>query len=313
MAEVTEASKIIVITGPTASGKTAAAMELCRIFNGEIVSADSMQIYRYMDIGTAKPTDKEKKATPHHLIDILNPDEEYSAALYRLQASEAIESIRSRKKTVFVTGGAGLYIEALLGGLIAAPPADQGFRDYCRREAASRGLESLHDLLEEKDPLAASRIHPHDSVRVIRALEVLEHTGMSIFDHKRKHDFSNASYDCFKICLSPDRETLYTKINERTDDMISQGLVAETVRLMAMGYDDSCPAMKSFCYRHMIDFIRGEISQDEAVRRLKRDTRNYAKRQIAWFRRDKDISLYVPGATEEMADAVSMFLDLKPG
>lgn len=308
MSGTSAAIPVVVVAGPTAAGKTAAAMEICRLFGGEIVSADSMQIYRHMDVGTAKPTRDEQARVRHHLINSIDPDESFSAALYRERASEAIAFLRQEGRVVVLAGGTGLYIDALLGGLIESPPADPELRAHYRREAEARGTEYLFSLLREKDALAASRIHPRDSVRIIRALEVLEHTGISIVRHQWNHDFRTGRYDCLKIGLAPEREELYRRINERADAMMDRGLAEETAQLLQRGYDPSLPSMRAFCYRHMIQSLKGEIAEEEALRRLKRDTRNYAKRQIAWFKRDGDMHWREPDALEEIIALVSNFL-----
>ncbi|MCK9230221.1 MAG: tRNA (adenosine(37)-N6)-dimethylallyltransferase MiaA [Syntrophales bacterium] len=308
MTETRSAIPVVVVVGPTAAGKTAVAMEICRRFGGEVLSADSMQIYRHMDIGTAKPTGGEQARVPHHLISIIDPDEHFSAALYRERASEAAATLRRRGRVVVLAGGTGLYVDALLGGLIEVPPADPELRAHFRREAEARGREYLYNLLSERDALGASRIHPRDSVRIIRALEVLELTGISIVRHQWKHDFRDGLYDCLKIGLAPEREELYRRINERANDMMDQGLAEEAHRLLQHDYAPSLPSMQAFCYRHVIQSLRGDISSEEALGRLKRDTRNYAKRQIAWFKRDGEIHWFGPDGVEKIMALVSNFL-----
>lgn len=304
---------VVVVAGPTAAGKTAAAMEICRLFGGDVVSADSMQVYRHMDIGTAKPTSDEQARVRHHLISIIDPDEPFSAALFREGASEVIASLAREGRLAVLAGGTGLYMDVLLGGLIEGPAADPELRAHYRREAEARGKEYLHSLLTEKDALAASRIHPRDSVRIIRALEVLEHTGISIVRHQRKHEFREGRYDCLKIGIAPEREELYRRINERADAMMERGLAGEAGQLLQRGYEPSLPSMQAFCYRHVVQSLHGDISMGEALRRLKRDTRNYARRQIAWFKRDGDIHWHGPDSMEAIVSRVSDFLSNRKG
>ncbi|OPL15833.1 MAG: hypothetical protein AVO39_07010 [delta proteobacterium MLS_D] len=300
--------KIVVITGPTAAGKTAAAVEFARLFGGDIVSADSMQVYRYMTIGTAKPTEDERQQAPHHMVDVADPDETFSAARYATEASGIVDRLLEKGGTVFVTGGTGLYIEALLGGLIETPPADPELRRYYRDLAELHGTAYLHEMLQKNDPASAAAIHHHDRVRIIRALEVLKHTGASIEGRRHEHAFSEKRYECLKIGIILDRHDLFQRISERADVMIRDGLVEETEWLLNKGYDPSCPSLAAFSYRHIIEYLKAKLDKDEAVRRLKRDTRNYAKRQITWFKRDRDIVWHEPGEREAAVEKISRFL-----
>ena len=285
---------LIVITGPTGVGKTDLAIRLAEKYDGEIISADSMQVYRHMDIGTAKPSPEEKLRIPHHLIDVVNPDEEFNAAMFVKKADEAIALLHSRHKRVFVVGGAGLYLDALLGGLLNAPGADGRLRDSYRKDAAQYGKGHLYRRLREMDTTAAERIHPNDLVRTIRALEVLEHTGQSIAEIQREHRFRNKAYDFVKIGLNVDRSILYDRINDRVGKMMEAGLVEEVEKLMDKGYDELVRPMQSMTYRNVISFIRGKQSEQDMVRLIKRDTRHYARRQLTWFKRDPDIKWFAP-------------------
>ncbi len=300
--------KIVVITGPTAAGKTAAAIEFARRFDGDIVSADSMQVYRYMTIGTAKPTEEERQRAPHHMIDVADPDETFSAARYAAEASGIIDRLLENGGTVFVTGGTGLYIEALLGGLIETPPADPELRRFYRDLAELHEPGYLHEMLEKSDPASAAAIHHNDTTRIIRALEILKHTGVSVIGRRQEHAFSEKRYECLKIGIVRDRSDLFQRINERADAMVRDGLVEETERLLGRGYDPSCPSLTAFSYRHIIEYLKGKLDKDEAVRRLKRDTRKYAKRQITWFKRDRDIVWHEPGEREAAVEKISRFL-----
>jgi len=285
---------LIVITGPTGVGKTDLAIRLARRYDGEIISADSMQIYRYMDIGTAKPSAEERARVPHHLIDVVNPDEEFNASMFVKRADEVIALLHSRRKTIFVVGGTGLYLEALLGGLLNAPGADMGLRDSYKREAARHGNEYLYRRLKDMDETAAERIHPNDLVRTIRALEVLEHTGQSIAEIQGEHGFSDSAYDFVKIGLTIERRVLYERINDRVEKMMEAGLVDEVKTLINRGYDESHRPMQSMTYRNVVSFIRGEQSEEDMIRLIKRDTRHYARRQLTWFKRDPDIKWFAP-------------------
>ncbi|MBW2630536.1 MAG: tRNA (adenosine(37)-N6)-dimethylallyltransferase MiaA [Deltaproteobacteria bacterium] len=299
---------LIVIMGPTGVGKTSLAIKLAERYNGEIISADSMQIYRYMDIGTAKPSSEERLRVPHHLIDVVNPDEEFNASMFVKKADEAIALLHSRHKKVFVVGGTGLYLDALLGGLLSAPGADGRLRDSYRRDASQYGKEHLYKRLKEIDAIAAEKIHPNDLVRTIRALEVLEHTGQSITEIQGEHKFSNNAYDFVKIGLNIDRNLLYDRINDRVEKMIETGLVEEVERLMDRGYDESVRPMQSMTYRNVISFIRGKQSEQDMVRLIKRDTRHYARRQLTWFKRDPDIKWFAPQDENMISGTIEKFV-----
>ena len=296
--------RLLVVTGPTGVGKTDLAIRLAEMYGGEIISADSMQIYRYMDIGTAKPSPEERVRTPHHLIDIVNPDEEFNASMFVKKADEAIALLHNRHKRVFIVGGTGLYLDALLGGLLNAPGADETLRDSYRRDAAQYGKEHLYKQLKEIDATAAERIHPNDLVRTIRALEVLEHTGQSIAEVQGEHRFGNNIYDCVKIGLNIDRSLLYDRINDRVEKMMEAGLVEEVERLMDRGYDESVRPMQSMTYRNVVSFIRGKQSEQDMVRLIKRDTRHYARRQLTWFKGDPDIKWFAPQDENMIGNAI---------
>jgi tRNA dimethylallyltransferase len=254
--------KIVVIAGPTAGGKSALALELAGLFKAEIINADSMQVYRYLDIGTAKPTQEERKSVPHHLIDILYPDEEFSAALYREEAQRAIADVQARGRRAMVVGGTGLYIKALTSGLI-------------------RGGEVDHPTAE--------RLHPHDTYRIIRALEVYERTGSPISALRKRHLFQEGPYQTLKIGLQVEREELYGRIDKRVDEMMDQGLKEEVERILEMGYAPSLKAMQSLGYKQVINHLQGVYDLAEAIRLIKRDTRRYARRQVTWFKADPEI------------------------
>ncbi|MFO7985869.1 MAG: tRNA (adenosine(37)-N6)-dimethylallyltransferase MiaA [Desulfatiglandaceae bacterium] len=301
-------AKCIVIAGPTASGKTAFAVELARHLSGEIVNADSMQIYRGMDVGTAKPDDAEKQGVPHHLLDVVAPDEPFNAAVYRRLAFPVVMDICSRKKSCLVVGGTGLYIKALLGGLMTAPSSDSGLRDRLRAECDALGTSHLHARLARLDPAYAQNVHPNDRVRIIRGLEIIQLTGQIPSQLMQTHGFTDRTLKCLKIGLHVDRKLLYDRIDKRTEDMVEKGLVQETQALLKKGYSPDLKSMKAIGYRHMIRYLKGTCTLGEATERLKRDTRRYAKRQMTWFRADPDTIWMAPDAIETALTRIKAFL-----
>lgn len=279
---------LLVVCGPTASGKTALALELARQFAIEVISADSRQVYRGMDIGTAKATEDERRATPHHLLDVVDPDREFSVADFIRLAAAAVTRIRARRKLPVVVGGTGLYIQGLTEGLLAAPAGDRAVRD---RLLALEGEQpgSLYRRLAEVDPPLAERLSAGDLLRIVRALEVYLLTGRRLSEFQREHAFQERPYATLKIGLAPERETLYRRIDQRVERMLAAGLLAEAQMLLDRGYDPRLKALRTIGYREAILHLRGELSLDEAVFRIQRDTRRYAKRQLTWFRRDQSI------------------------
>jgi tRNA dimethylallyltransferase len=302
---------LFVICSPTATGKTQLALELVETFGGEIVNADSMQVYRFLDIGTAKPSVEERMRVTHHLIDVVDPDEEYNAAVYAEQARAIIEKIARTSKPVFVVGGTGLYIRALLQGIIATPPVDENIRNYYRDLRDRHGREYLFGLLSERDPQAAGRINLNDSVRVIRALEVLEQSGQSIIALQQKHAFADCPYDACKIGLSIERAELKKRIALRTSRMVEAGLVEEVRELLKRGYSEKLKAMQSLGYKQVVDFIRGRSEWDRALELINRDTWQYSKRQLTWFSADKTINWFAPDQFEAIRKTVATFLERK--
>ncbi|MFZ1198698.1 MAG: tRNA (adenosine(37)-N6)-dimethylallyltransferase MiaA [Desulfobacterales bacterium] len=289
-------------------GKTAAAIAAAEVFGGEIISADSMQVYRFMDIGTAKPTARERDRAPHHLIDILDPDEDFDAARFS-QAARAIAADIGRRGAVpIAAGGTGLYIKALLHGLFRAERPDSAVRRLLREEAAESGSEALHRRLAAIDAAAADRIHPNDTFRIIRALETAAATGKPLTDHHRRHGFRKSFFRAFIIGLEMDRHALYDRIDRRVDAMIHAGLLEEVRSLLAKGYGENLKSMQSLGYRHMIDFIAGRLNWEEAVRTMKRDTRRFAKRQLTWFRADSDIIWSAPENIGALFPQIKAFL-----
>jgi tRNA dimethylallyltransferase len=299
--------KIVIILGPTAVGKTDLALDVASAFDGEIISADSMQVYRHLDIGTSKPTRQERERVPHHLIDVVDPDGEYSAALFNRQAGGIIGDLHGRK-TIIIAGGTGLYIRALTGGIIEGPGPDEDLRKTYRTRLESEDRESLYARLEAKDPEAAGRIHPRDAVRIIRALEIAELAGEPISEKQRRHGFRQVRYECLKVGLYRDRGELYSRIDSRASQMIEAGLVEETEKLLRMGYNQKLKPLQSLGYKYIIRYIRMELTLNEALKLMQRDTRHYARRQMTWFRGEGDIEWFHPDETEQLLLRIDRFL-----
>jgi tRNA dimethylallyltransferase len=300
--------KIVVICGPTALGKTSIAIDLARAFSGEIVGADSMQIYRYMDIGTAKPTPDERSCVTHHMIDIVDPDEHFDAKQFAKMAQDKIMKLYVLGVTPFVVGGTGLYIKALVQGLFKAGPADSHVRERLKKEARIYGSDFLYKQLSQRDPDTAKRIHSNDTYRIIRALEVHELTGKTITELHREHMFSDKPFRVLKIGLHMDRELMYDRIDLRVDAMIKAGFIDEVKGLLDTGYPAGLKSMQSIGYRHLVDFIEGRCPWDETLRTLKRDTRRYAKRQLTWFKADPEIVWKKPEQLREIQRLIKKFL-----
>ena len=275
--------KIPIISGPTGVGKSEIAFEVAIRLDGEIISMDSMQIYKFMDIGTAKPPLEMRKRVPHHMIDIIYPDEDYNAYLYLRDSTNVMRKILSRGKLPIFVGGTGLYVDALTRGLIEIPKDENVRRKLWKLEESSRG--TLRKILEDVDPEAARRIHPNDLKRTIRALEVYYKTGARISELQKK---VKPSGEFILFVLTKNREELYNKINLRVDDMLKIGLIDEVKHLLDMGYDENLNSMKAIGYRETIDYIKGRLDYDKYVHVLKRNTRHYARRQLIWFRRYDD-------------------------
>jgi tRNA dimethylallyltransferase len=302
--------KIVVITGPTAVGKSALAVELALRMEGEIVNADSMQVYRGMDIGTAKPSVEQRGRVPHHLLDVVNPDDAFNAAIYRSLALPVIEEILRRGHVPFVVGGTGLYIKTLLGGLLHCPASDPGLRERLNRQCDQQGLESLYSRLRALDPDSAQKIHPHDKVRILRALEITELTQTPYSVLAREHRFRERPFQALKICLQMNRQDLYDRINRRSERIFQKGLVAETEALLSQGYAPDLKPMKSLGYRHAVKVLQGDWDVDQAVRQLQTDTRRYAKRQLTWFRADAQCVWHEPEEKHRiLEDMRRFFLD----
>ena len=301
--------KILVVCGPTGIGKTAVAIEFAGRFKGEIISADSMQIYRHMDVGTAKPSIAERDQIPHHLIDIIDPDRPFDAEQYSATAGRMIAELEKKGCLPFIVGGTGLYIKALVHGLFQEKTSDPSIRVELKERASLHGLGVLYEQLCKVDPEGAKKIHANDAYRIIRALEVYRVTGKALTEYHDRHGFSDRRFDVLKIGLDMDRTALYDRINGRVEAMISAGLLTEVRRLLDMGYPETLKSMQSIGYRHMVDFIRDRLSWEEAARTMKRDTRRYAKRQLTWFRADPKIVWFEPGQKDDMVKAIESFIE----
>lgn len=300
--------RLIVLAGPTGVGKTELALQLAAAFGGEIISADAMQVYRLMDIGTAKPTVKQRSLVKHHLLDVAAPDEPFNAALFIKQAQPVIEALHAERKPIFIVGGAGLYIKALLGGLFAGPQADETLRASYRVALSAHGPACLYEELKKKDEQAARRINPHDAIRIIRALEVFEISGQSIVEQHRQHHFGETRYDYLKIGLMLERQPLFDRIGQRTDQMMAGGFVEEVRQLLALGYAASLKPMQSLGYRHVVHYLHGLHDLPVAIAAIKRDTRRYAKRQMTWFGSDREMIWFRPDERDAIAKIVASFL-----
>ena len=284
------AEKIVVVAGPTASGKTALGIALAKELNGEIVSADSMQVYRGMDIGTAKATMDEREGIPHHMLDVAEPWEDYSVARYVEQAEACCRDILRRGKLPILVGGTGLYIDSLISGRdFAAVDSDQGLREALSAEYDALGGEAMHRRLQEIDPERAAILHPGDKRRIVRALEVYRLTGMTITEHDRQTRALPRRFDAAAIHLNfKNRSALYARIDRRVDAMVEQGLFREVEGLLAAGLSPESTAMQAIGYKEAVRALQGELSREEAVDLIKQSSRRYAKRQLTWFGRDKE-------------------------
>lgn len=280
---------LLVIAGPTATGKTSTAIELARHFDGELVGADSVQVYRGFDIGSAKPVASELKGLRHHLIDVIDADQEIDAASYASRADRAIADIRSRNRLPIVVGGTGLWIRALIRGLVDLPPVDSDVRRQLERAARSRGPAALHARLAEIDPITAEAVHPNDALRIVRALEVYEQTGTPLGDLRAAHALGVPRYAVVLIALDMEREAHAALIEARAKAMIEAGWVEE-VRALRARWGDAIRPFGSVGYREILAHLRDGIPIDETLRRIRKSTRIYARRQRTWFRGELDVS-----------------------
>lgn len=281
---------LVVLTGPTAVGKTKLSISLAKALNGEIISADSMQVYKCMDIGSAKITEKEMDGVPHHLIDVLSPFEEFHIVRFQELAKKAMEDIYNRGKTPVFVGGTGFYIQAITKDIdFTEGEEDKQYREELSRLAAKKGNEFLHEMLREVDKKSAEEIHANNVKRVIRALEFYKENGFPISQHNEEQKQNETPYNLAYFVLNAPRDLLYERIDRRVDEMMENGLVKEVQKLKDMGCRREMTSMQGLGYKEILSFLDGEIPLDEAVRILKRDTRHFAKRQLTWFRRESNV------------------------
>ena len=294
--------KVIVISGPTASGKTDLAIDLAEMVEGEIVSADSAQIYRYMDIGTAKPSLEERRGIPHHMIDLVYPDEDFSVARYKVQAEGIIRDILSRGKVPIIAGGTGLYINALVYNIhFSETICDWDFRERMKKLSLEKGPEYLHDRLRQIDPVSADKIHANNVKRVIRALEVYETTNKPISAHQAESRAEKAAFDYLIFGLAANREMLYERTDRRVDMMVRKGLADEVGGILNMGYSRDLVSLQAIGYKEMIAAVYNECTMDEAIGRIKLGTRHLAKRQMTWFNSIENLKWLDTGTLERRA------------
>lgn len=283
-------NNIICIAGPTASGKTALAVALAKELDGEVVSCDSMQVYRRMDIGTAKPTHAEMQGIVHHMLDVAEPDEDFSVSRYCAMATPIVDDIVARGKTAIIAGGTGLYMDALIKGNTFAPYPSTGMREKLEAQADCEGMEAMLALLASIDPDSAARLHPKDRKRIIRALEVYYETGKTITEHNRQTQLLPPRYAPIWFALQDEqRQTLYDRIDARVEDMLAKGLLDEIRSLLDSGVPEKATAMQAIGYKEFVDALAGRCTIEEATAQVQQASRNYAKRQLTWFRRNQSI------------------------
>ncbi len=300
---------MVVIAGPTASGKSSIGLELAQELGGEIVSADSVQVYRFLDIGSAKPTPEDRTRVIHHMLDIRNPDDYYSAGDYVREARAAVADIVGRGNIPLVVGGTGLYIRLLLGGVVDSAPRDPLLREELREQEQRLGPGTLYRKLQQVDPVYAHGVPATNTARICRALEVFYLTGRPMSQIQAEHAFKDRPYRVLFLCLALAREKLYARIDQRVDEMIAAGLVEEVKGLIGKGYDLGLKAMQSIGYRHVGWVLSGLMNLDQAIMRLKQDTRRFAKRQFTWFRSEPGVLWCDPTHKDRIRRMVVDFLD----
>jgi len=284
--------KLIVILGPTAVGKSAVGIDIAKRLGGEIINADSLQVYKYLNIGTAKPTPSELKRVKHHLIDIVSPDQDFNAGMFRSAAASVIQELHDSGKNIILLGGTYLYVKVLLSGLIEGLPASPEIRENIKKLRLTFGLPYVYERLRMLDPEAASKIHPNDYVRTERALEVNYLTGQKMSELQAVHSFQDQDYQYEKIGISLDREILKDRIEKRVDKMLEEGLIDEVKGLREKGYTPELKPMQSIGYKEINQYLDGDLDFDKAVELIKRDTKRFAKRQMTWLRKDNEITWF---------------------
>lgn len=281
---------LFILAGPTAVGKTDISIKLAQKLNGEIISADSMQIYKHMDIGSAKITEAEKEGVPHHLIDFVSPFDEFSVAEFKEKSKNAIKDIASRGKLPMIVGGTGFYIDSLIFNYdFANTYKDEEYREHLKNLASEHGKEYVHELLKDIDEVSYKKLYPNDLKRVIRALEVFKLTGKTISEFNKEQDIFDIPYNVYYFVLNMDRSKLYERINKRVDIMMEKGLIEEVKSLQNMGCTPDMQSMKGIGYKEILYYLDGKLSLDEAVELIKKGSRHYAKRQLTWFRKDNRV------------------------
>lgn len=301
---------LIIIVGPTAVGKTALGVALARALQGEIISGDSVQVYKKLDIGSAKPSLEEQGGIPHHLLDLLDPAEPFTVAQFQTLAQKAIQDIQSRGKIPIVVGGTGLYIRSLIDPFDFAETGSESIRQYWTEFYQRQGKEALHRELAKRDPVSAERLHPNDTVRIIRALEVCQLSGKPFSQVRGQKDtqYPNLPPNVLYVGLNAPREIIYERINKRCQEMVEQGLIEETLNILKEGYSPKIKPLQSIGYRHALLYLFGKLTLPEMMRIFQRDTRHFAKRQLTWFRRDPRITWYNT-YEEEMKNILESIID----
>ena len=306
--------KVVAVVGPTGAGKTTVGLHLARELGGEIVGADAVQLYRELDVGSAKPTAAERAAAPHHLIDEVDAAAPYTAADFERDASAAIRDIAGRGRVPILVGGTTLYVRALLHGLCPAPPGDEVIRQRLAERAREEGWPALHAELGKLDPDAAARVHPNDRIRIERALEVVLATGRPLTRVQQDHAFPGNGFPAFQIALRLPREVLYERIDRRVRQMFEEGWIQEVESLLERGYDPDLKPLQAIGYRDVVRLVRGEQGREEAVQRIQRDTRRFAKRQMTWLRKEPGVHWHDPreGLEDTLLRRVRAFLAGEP-
>ncbi len=310
-------NKIIVIVGPTAVGKTYISVELAKKLNTEIISADSMQIYKGMNIGTAKITEEEKQGIIHHMIDIISPDEEYSVSEFKYDAEKIIDRLLSENRIPIIVGGSGLYVNSLIYDLdFGNTKSNKKLREYYTYYYKEHGEDALYDKLLKIDPVAAEKIHKNNIKRIIRAMEVYDITGVKFSELNTDIRKKSNKYDCILIGLSMERKVLYERINQRVDEMLSKGLVDEVNSLIKKGYRKNLVSMRGIGYKEIIEYLEGNTDYEEAVNTLKQNTRRFAKRQYTWFLKDENVKWFSvdnPSEIDKTLDSIIEYLSTRIG
>jgi tRNA dimethylallyltransferase len=301
---------LVVILGPTAVGKSRVAVEIAKRLDSEILTADSRQVYRLMNVGTDKPSVEARQGVAHHLIDLVDPDEPFNAGLFQQHAIRLIERLHQRRALPLVVGGTGLYVRILLQGLCDAPPSDPGLRAQLCEESREQGAMHLYERLAAADPITAAKLHPRDTSKVIRALEVQDLSGIPMSSFQAGHGFTDRPFSALVIGLNREREHLYRRVEERIEWQLANGLLEETSHLLAQGYRRDCPAMTGLGYRHVAAYLAGEYGREDMIRLFKRDTRRFAKRQMTWFRREPEMTWLLIDEAEPLEETVVRVMQL---